>query len=189
MFSLKKFRISYSSGTFGSSRGHPSRISPRPQIQDTFNLTYLTTEENYNSSIIHGRANNGFYINGSSRGLIPVEGPGTRLMFYPGKAAFRAGAIEGSQWDNTHIGHNSAATGLNTIASGDSSTSFGKETIASGPSSHAEGSHTVASGDSESCWGTSHHGQWGSECYFWESSRCQQCYGSYDSWSVWNRSS
>jgi len=33
-------------------------------------------------------------------GSIPATGAGTRMMWYPGKAAFRAGYVEGNQWDS-----------------------------------------------------------------------------------------
>lgn len=41
-------------------------------------------------------------------GVIPVEGAGTRMMWYPAKAAFRAGQIglnkDGTQWNNSNVG-------------------------------------------------------------------------------------
>ncbi|MEX1132390.1 MAG: hypothetical protein WEC15_04125, partial [Flavobacteriales bacterium] len=42
-------------------------------------------------------------------GVIPLEGDGTRMMWYPGKAAFRAGTVSGTQWNDTNIGLNSVA--------------------------------------------------------------------------------
>jgi hypothetical protein len=60
----------------------------------------------------------------------PASGPGTRLMWYPDKVAFRVGLVTGSAWDSTFIGPNSYAFGLNTMASGNSSVAFGRETYA-----------------------------------------------------------
>ena len=91
---------------------------------------------------------------------VPDLGTGSRMMFYPGKAAFRAGYVNAIQWDNLNVGVYSAAIGLNTTASGESSTAMGFNTlasgdystamgfinIASGPASNAMGSYTTASG-------------------------------------------
>ena len=81
-----------------------------------------------------------------SLGSIPDLGPGTRLMFYPGKGAFRAGSAYGTEWDDANVGPESNATGVSTIASGYNSTAMGRYSIASGQVSMAIGSSTVASG-------------------------------------------
>ncbi|MBL0012642.1 MAG: hypothetical protein IPP30_02480 [Flavobacterium sp.] len=57
---------------------------------------------------------------------VPNLGAGTRMMFFPGKNAFRAGSVTGTEWDNTNVGVNSVAMGRNTIASGDNATAFGR---------------------------------------------------------------
>ncbi|HAQ37025.1 MAG TPA: tail fiber domain-containing protein [Saprospiraceae bacterium] len=77
----------------------------------------------------------------------PASSAGTRLMWYPDKAAFRAGTVSGTQWDKTNIGSGSAALGIQTIASGNSSFAAGTTTTASGGASTALGSGTTASGD------------------------------------------
>src|SRR3954464_15371035 len=51
-------------------------------------------------------------------GAIPASGAGVRLMWYPRKAAFRSGRVDGAQWDDSNIGQWSAAFGENTTASG-----------------------------------------------------------------------
>ena len=43
-------------------------------------------------------------------GSVPVSGSGVRLMWYPSKAAFRAGGVDGAQWDDADIGQYSAAS-------------------------------------------------------------------------------
>lgn len=53
-----------------------------------------------------------------SPGPAPLLGPGSHMMWYPDKAAFRAGRITGTQWNTENIGNNSSATGFNSIASG-----------------------------------------------------------------------
>ena len=76
-----------------------------------------------------------------------VTGAGTRMFFNPKKAAFRAGYVNGNQWDDTNIGIYSTAMGVNTIASGDYSTAMGNHSTASGASSTAMGYKTKASGN------------------------------------------
>lgn len=46
------------------------------------------------------------------QGKIPIEGSGTRLMWYPGKSAFRVGTtMDWKFWDDIYIGQNSTAFG------------------------------------------------------------------------------
>lgn len=75
---------------------------------------------------------------------ITAAGAGTRLMWYPRKAAFRAGRIDGTQWNDSSIGNHSTVFGWNSIASGHQSTAFGNGVTASGFSSTATGIGTVA---------------------------------------------
>ena len=81
-----------------------------------------------------------------SSGTIPVEGAGTRMMWYPNKAAFRAGDVSGTQWDDSNIGKHSFATGYNTTASEPFSTAMGSGTTASGYYSTAIGREIEAQG-------------------------------------------
>ena len=76
----------------------------------------------------------------------PVSGAGTRMMWYPDKAAFRAGYVSANQWDASNIGYFSGAIGYSTTASGRHSTAIGYLTIASGEISTAVGSSATASG-------------------------------------------
>jgi len=80
-------------------------------------------------------------------GGAPTEGAGTRMMWYPDKAAFRAGIVDGTQWNTGYIGLNSIACGSNNMASGNSSTAFGHENMAWGNYSFATGAFTTAGGD------------------------------------------
>jgi hypothetical protein len=91
--------------------------------------------------------NNGFVSAGSfGSGNVPVEGTGTRLMWYPQKAAFRAGSISGTQWDEANIGNYSVAIGQDVRASGDNATAFGLRAVAAQVSSFAAGEDVTASG-------------------------------------------
>ena len=80
---------------------------------------------------------------------IPTTGAGTRLMWYPAKAAFRAGRVFDIYpnlspdyqvfWDPQNVGKYSTAFGVNTKASGFASTAAGSRTEATGDYSVAIG--------------------------------------------------
>ncbi len=95
-------------------------------------------------------------------GAPPVSGAGTRMMWYPDKAAFRAGTVNGSQWDKRNIGNGSVAMGVGTTASGNWSTAIGVGTTASELRSTAMGSYTTASGHASIAMGenTTASGDW-----------------------------
>jgi hypothetical protein len=91
------------------------------------------------------RVNDGSVLFDGATGTTPVSGEGTRFMWIPEKAAFRAGYVEGTQWDDSLVGGYSTAMGRETTASGDASTAIGRETTASGLVSTAMGYYTTAS--------------------------------------------
>lgn len=88
-----------------------------------------------------------------SAGVIPppIEGAGTRFMWYAPRAAFRVGGTASTSWDNNFIGLYSFASGFNNTASGPSSTAVGYNNQALGAQSFATGNSTTASGG----WSTS----------------------------------
>jgi hypothetical protein len=96
----------------------------------------------------------GFVASGNvGEGNLPFSGPGTRVMWYPGKAAFRAGTVAGTQWDDVSVGKWSVAFGANTVAVGphafavgDNSSAVGGSSIAMGTLAHAAGAVSVAVG-------------------------------------------
>ncbi len=77
---------------------------------------------------------------------IAESGGGTRMMWYPKKAAFRAGYVDAAEWDDANIGNFSMASGSANTASGASSTAWGENAKASGLASTAIGTG-VAAGD------------------------------------------
>jgi hypothetical protein len=91
----------------------------------------------------------------SSPGNPPISGTGTRMMWYPDKAAFRVGGVTGTKWDNANVGKYSIAMGSNTTASGLASTSMGVNSTASGDYSTAMGVALTASGDYSTAMGFS----------------------------------
>ena len=82
----------------------------------------------------------------STIGTTPVSGAGTRMMWIPAKAAFRAGNVSSNQWDDANIGSSSIAMGYSTRATGDYSNAMGNGTTASGNTATAMGFLTTASG-------------------------------------------
>jgi len=91
----------------------------------------------------------------SSGATLSASGAGTRMIWYPRKAAFRAGYVNGTQWDDANIGDYSVAMGYSTTASGHSSTAMGGYNTASGECSTAMGSYNTASGNCSTAMGTS----------------------------------
>lgn len=77
----------------------------------------------------------------------PITGAGRRMMWWPGRAAFRTGYVSGSQWDKDSIGVYSFAAGYNAKATGAVSNAFGYLTTARGVYSTAMGYNTLSGGD------------------------------------------
>ena len=103
---------------------------------------------------LHVNGNGGLLVQGTyGNGVLRALGAGTRMHFYPKKAAFRAGHVDGAQWNDANIGDLSVAMGSSTTASGSSSFAMGGGTTASGYASTAMGSLTTASGYISTAWG------------------------------------
>lgn len=119
------------------------------EVQDLLrkNFVDLTTDQTiagkktFNS--IDGLLATGNFGTGTASSL----GEGTRMMWYPKKAAFRAGYVNGTQWDDDNIGVFSTALGNKSIASGNISIAMGNLTTATGNTSTAMGYNTTASGE------------------------------------------
>lgn len=90
----------------------------------------------------------------SGAGDPPVSGAGTRMMWYPDQAAFRAGQVESTQWDKTNLGTYSVAMGLNTKATFTSCVAIGYSTTASNDFATALGVYTNATGHSSTALGS-----------------------------------
>ena len=93
-------------------------------------------------SVFHVDNAGGFVAEGTlGVGSIPAEGEGTRVLWHPYKAAFRAGTIGsgGTQWDDANVGFYTWAGGYNTV-------STGLAAFAMGYQSNARGSYSVAMG-------------------------------------------
>jgi hypothetical protein len=91
---------------------------------------------------------NGFVAAGAfGAGALGASGAGTRMLWYPRKAALRAGQVTGTQWDDGSIGLQSVALGLDNIASGVSGLALGSSAWATGANSVAIGTNLIASGN------------------------------------------
>jgi hypothetical protein len=83
----------------------------------------------------------------------PASGPGTRMMWYPQKAAFRVGVVDNNDWNKDSIGRYSFATGgdakafgLGSFASGFYSNAHGDISTSMGLSTNAIGDYSTAMG-------------------------------------------
>ncbi len=90
-------------------------------------------------------------------GTTPTSGAGTRLMWIPAKAAFRAGAVTGTQWDDASIGLNTTvAGGKDNVASSSYATVGGGQdnlaqtnthaTVGGGFNNNASGQYGIVAG-------------------------------------------
>lgn len=93
-----------------------------------------------------------FLVTGTYDGSdIGALGAGTRMAFYPSKAAFRAGGLQNAgpmnqYWDNNYTGIYSVAFGYNTQASGAYSGTMGNANKATGESAFSIGENNSSSG-------------------------------------------
>jgi hypothetical protein len=100
-------------------------------------------------SVVKLRVNGdgGFVAGGTlGTGTIPASGDGVRMMWYPAKAAFRAGYALSAAWDDANVGLYSMALGYVSTARGNNSIAMGSINTASARNSTAIGSNNTASG-------------------------------------------
>lgn len=77
---------------------------------------------------------------------VPFSGNGVRMLWFPQRAAFRAGYVNATQWDKDSIGPYSIATGSGTMAKGQGSVALGINARAYGDASAALGFSNEARG-------------------------------------------
>ncbi len=89
---------------------------------------------------LHVAGNDGAVFGGTfGSGATPPTGAGSRMLWYPAKAAFRAGRVGSSQWDAAAIGNYSFAVGRDVTAREDHSVALGQSTL-------SNASHSLAGG-------------------------------------------
>jgi hypothetical protein len=104
------------------------------------------------SANLHVAGTDGVVFTGTyGEGTIPMEGPGSRMMWYPAKNAFRVGNTIPGQWgehywDDDSIGLSSIAMGHNPRAIGNHSIAIGQGSWAKKYSAIALGSNSKAIG-------------------------------------------
>jgi hypothetical protein len=126
----------------------PQTLGSGGGVKDHGLLTGLGDDDHKQYLLMDGVRNttNGVAVTGTfGVGTIPVTGQGIRMMWYPGKAAFRAGFVYGTEWDDAQIGQSSTAFGLGNIASGGASLAGGSFSTASSSATLAYGDHANAS--------------------------------------------
>jgi len=97
---------------------------------------------------LHLEGNDGFVATGTfgAGNDLQVNGQGARMVWYPKRAAFRAGYANNIEWDSLNIGNYSVAFGNSNQASGANSTATGYMNTASGDYSTASGQFNAAAG-------------------------------------------
>ena len=119
----------------------------------------------------------GFLARGTAGvGTIPASGIGTRMMWHPNKAAFRAGQVTNPLWDDVNIGSHSTAFGFNSAATGPYSFAAGVDAAAVGISGVAMGNNAQANGNYSTAFGTSTNA---SGAYAFVSGRNNSAVGAY----------
>lgn len=73
------------------------------------------------------------------------------LIWYPRKAAMRAGSVFGNQWDDSNIGLYSTAVGYRTVASGHSSSGMGDQNVTRAEGAATTGHHSTFCANHEAC--------------------------------------
>ena len=116
------------------------------QTPDSLIAASYQGQSRFRVNVDAGALFGGIYDGDISGEGVPSEGSGTRMMWYPRKAAFRAGSISGTQWDAANIGSYSVAIGQDVRASGDNGVAFGVRSTAAGSSTFAVGEDNTASG-------------------------------------------
>ena len=133
--------------------GSPGASPPTGTVDQT--LRYNAGNTLVSNNLLRALADGGLLAGGTlGTGSIPASGAGTRLMWHPAKAAFRAGNVDGSQWDDANVGLYSTAMGFNTGAGGSYSVAMGYQTAANGDYSTAMGRYSAANGVYSTALGT-----------------------------------
>ena len=122
-----------------------TNVGSPTQASDAANKDYVDTRL---PAAFTFQADGGFAARGTvGVGAIPATGPGRRMMWFPAKAAFRAGVAEGTEWNDMNIGTASFAVGRGTTASGFTAAALGYFTVADGDGAVAAGWESRAFGN------------------------------------------
>ena len=128
---------------FGSSSGADSMVWGGFDFNDINSI---------NSGVVQ-ITDGGLLVTGSVNGYTIPSGSGSRLMWIPSIYAFRAGAVQGAQWDEGDIGTGSFAGGLDVTASGNYTAGFGFGGVVDGIYGFAAGRNSDALAYASTCFG------------------------------------
>ncbi|HEY9261885.1 tail fiber domain-containing protein, partial [Chitinophaga sp.] len=113
----------------------------------TFNTIYNFSGTLRKQAIFSVDTTGGMFLLGElGAGNIPISGKGNRMMWYPFKSGFRAGAAETIEWDDSQFGFYSTAVGHSVVASGYGTFAAGEQCVASGTSAMSLGNGNNSSG-------------------------------------------
>lgn len=123
-------------------------VDGSPVLTDASGLAYLDTHVSGNYLPISANnqgSSDSLLLEGQygGSGAIPAQGAGTRMMWYPEKAAFRAGRVNGDQWDASKVGIYSVAMGLDNVAAGRYTAVFGWKNQSYGSDTLVAGANNV----------------------------------------------
>ena len=128
----------------------------RMRITAAGNVAVGTASPNSNT-IVHVNDTKAVLYDGGSLGAGGTLnlGPSVRMLWYPKKAAFMAGRVTGTQWDDGNIGNYSALFGYNNISRGaynlvggenNAITTAGTHNMMGGINNEARGDYNLISG-------------------------------------------
>ena len=112
-------------------------------------------------------------------GSLSISGAGTRMLWYPGKGAFRAGAVDGTQWNDGNIGEYSVGLGYDAAAYGPYNIAIGYETSSSATASTAIGYWATATQNEAMALGsgTATNYYLGCDCLYQHAALSHICHG------------
>jgi len=132
-------------GVLGPCSGAGSNAAlPIGTVNET--VRYDASNKLVANGLLQAFSDGGLWAGGTlGTGTIPTTGTGARMMWYPAKAAFRAGWVNTNVWDDANVGQYSVAMGENTQANGSHSVAMGGGSTAAGDYSVAIGLLSSAS--------------------------------------------
>lgn len=137
-----------------------SNNTERMRVKSAGNIGVNISTPNTNA-ILHVNSNQAILFDGGSLGAggSLSLGASVRMLWYPKKAAFMAGRVTGTQWDDINIGNYTALFGLNNLARGafnlisgenNSINASGSHNIVGGIGNSASGDYNLLSGQNNS---------------------------------------
>jgi hypothetical protein len=131
----------------GTNNALQAQFTGSNPIQQSSAGNVLIGYPNYVNGTSILQVRNGAVTFDGTTGNTPVSGAGTRLMWIPAKAAFRAGIVTGNKWDDVNLGFHSFAVGYDNQANGQYSFACGNGNTALGTASFVCGNSNNSVGN------------------------------------------